>query len=157
MMKVHFVQEKFLRNGGCLMIMHLFFSKGRGRSLMMSDYLVMHPSGPFFTLDNMEYNRAFKIFPELADNDEYVDKFATGSIDVGYYSYFDNSAILAQFERLFKLLQFKKEFQNYTIEIVVDNAKTHTAKAYSLLDFGKSIGTRCATNTIEYIDKHGVK
>jgi hypothetical protein len=53
---------------------------------MMSDYLVMHPSGPFFTLDNMEYNRALKIFPELADDDEYVDKSATGSIDIGYYS-----------------------------------------------------------------------
>lgn len=136
-----------------------FFSKGRGRSLMVSDYLVMHPSGPFFTLDNMEYKRALETFPELAnDNDvNYIEKSATGSIDVGYDMYFDNYTVLAQFERLFKLIQFKKAFKNHTIEIIVDNARTHTAKAYSLLDFGKSIGTRCPTDTIEYVDQQDVR
>ncbi|CAF4606386.1 unnamed protein product [Rotaria sp. Silwood2] len=136
-----------------------FFSKGRGRSVMISDYLVMHPSGPFFTLDNREYNRALQEFPELAnDNDiNYIEKSATGFIDVGYDTYFDNFTILAQFERLFKLIQFKESFKNHKIEIIVDNARTHTAKAYFLLDFGKSIGTRCPIDKIEYFDQQGVK
>lgn len=135
-----------------------FFSKGRGRSVMVSDYLVMHPSGPFFTLNDKEYTKAIELFPELAnDNDtvNYIEKTATGSIDVGYDSYFDNSTVLSQFERLFKLLRFKGEFKNHNIELVVDNATTHTVKPYSVFDFGKSIGTKCTTDTIEYIDSQG--
>ncbi|CAF4648861.1 unnamed protein product, partial [Rotaria sp. Silwood2] len=118
----------------------------------------MHPSGPFFTLKDKEYQQALALYPELDDDVEdvaYVKKTATGSINVGYDSYFDNSTILAQFERLFKLLQFKSEFKNHNIEVIVDNATTHTAKPYSLSDFGKSIGTRCTTDTIEYIDSQG--
>ncbi|CAF3743280.1 unnamed protein product [Rotaria sp. Silwood1] len=41
--------------------------------------------------------------------------------------------------------------------LILDNARTHTAKAYSLLNFGKSIGTRCPTGTIKYADQQGVK
>ena len=55
----------------------------------------------------------------------------------------------------FKLLHFKSEFKNHNIEVIVDNATTHTAKPYSLSDFGKSIGTRCTTDTIEYMDSQG--
>ncbi|CAF4537021.1 unnamed protein product, partial [Rotaria sp. Silwood2] len=98
----------------------------------------MHPSGPFFTLNGKEYQQALALYPELADDVDdvtYVEKTVTGSINVGYDSYFDNSTILAQFERLFKLLQFKSEFKNHNIEVIVDNATTHTAKPYSLSDF----------------------
>lgn len=135
-----------------------FFSKGRGRSLMISDFLVMHPSGPFFTLDSDEYKHAIEVYPDLrtADDINYIEQSATGLIDVGYDSYFDNTTILCQFERLFKMLRFKKQFQNHEIEIIVDNATTHTAKPYSLTDFGKSIDTRCPVDTIEYIDTDGV-
>ena len=132
-----------------------FFSKGHVRSVMISDYLVMHPSGPFFTLNEKEYKEALKLYPELADDVDgvsYVERTVTGSIDVVYDSYFDNSTILTQFERLFKLLQLKSEFKSHNIEIIVDNATIHTAKPYSLSDFGKSIGTKCTTDTIEYID-----
>ena len=47
--------------------------------------------------------------------------------------YFDNSVILFQFEHLFKLLEFKEEYRHCTIEILVDNAKTHTA-LFRILD-----------------------
>ena len=36
----------------------------------------------------------------------------------------------------------------------MDNAKTYTAKAYSLLDFGKFINTRYPTDTLRYADQH---
>ena len=155
MTKVPFGQAKFLQKRWLFSNNTPFFSKGRGRSVMISDYLVMHPSGPFFTLNDKEYQQALALYPELADDVTYVEETATGFINVGYDSYFDNSTLLAQFERLFKLLHFKSEFKNHNIEVIVDNATTHTAKPYSLSDFGKSIGTRCTTDTIEYMDSQG--
>jgi hypothetical protein len=37
-----------------------FFSKSRGRSHMVSDFLVQHPSGPFFQLNEHEWMQAVK-------------------------------------------------------------------------------------------------
>ena len=158
MMKVHSAQEKSLKKSWLFSNTASFFSKGHGRSVMISGHLVMHPSGPFFTLNEKECKEALKFYPELADGVDgvsYVEKTATGCIDVGYDSYFDNSTILTQFERLFKLLQFKSEFKSHNIEVIVDSAITRTAKPYSLSDFGKSIGTKCTVNTIEYIGSQG--
>jgi len=134
-----------------------FFSKGRGRSYMVSDFLVQHPSGPFFSLNEDEWKEAIKKYPNLdqISDVEYVERSATASINIGTDYYFDNNTILEQFERLFQMLQFKKDFQNHDIEIVVDNARTHTAKMYSLNDFGKSVGTRCPVETITYYDENG--
>lgn len=122
-----------------------FYSKGRGRSNMLSDFLVMHQSGPFFQLSPGEYDKALKKYPDLADQQdiEYIERSASVSMHVGSDNYFDNSTILAQFERLFKLLEFKECFKNHRIEIVVNNARTHSARTYNVLDFGKGISTRC--------------
>ena len=40
---------------------------------------------------------------------------------------------------------FKTEYQNHKIEILVDNARIHTAKKYNLSDFGKKweLDARC--------------
>ncbi|CAF2006627.1 unnamed protein product [Rotaria magnacalcarata] len=40
-----------------------FYNKVRGRSIMCSDPLVMHPSGPFFSLTEKEYSEALKTYP----------------------------------------------------------------------------------------------
>lgn len=136
-----------------------FFSKGRGRSYMVSDFLVQHPSGPFFSLNNNEWNKAIKKYPtlgEIADVD-YVERSATASVNIGSDLYFDNSTILEQFERLFQMLEFKEDFKNHDIEVIVDNARTHTAKSYSLYDFGKSVGTRCPVQAIIYFDERGIE
>ncbi|CAF1485272.1 unnamed protein product, partial [Rotaria sordida] len=124
---------------------------------MVSDFLVMHESGLFFQLNPAEYDKALKKYPELnnAQDIDYIERSASASIDVGSDAYFDNSTILAQFERLFKLLEFKECFKNNNIEILVDNARTHSARAYSLLDFGKGISTRCPVNYLEWIDDTG--
>ncbi|CAF3149412.1 unnamed protein product, partial [Rotaria sp. Silwood2] len=122
-----------------------FFSKGRGRSHMVSDFLVSHASGPFFSLSSIEFEEAKIKYPSLllGIDSKYVGYSATAGINVGEHAYFDNEAIIEQFERLFQMLQFKVAFQGHEIEIVVDNARTHSAKEYSLNDFGKGIGTRC--------------
>ena len=126
---------------------------------MISDFLVQHPSGPFFELDPREYDEALKAYPELEHDDmvSYVIRTATGSIDVGGDLYFTNEIVLNQFARLFKMLKFKKAFAGHNIEIVVDNARTHTARSYSSRDFGKSIGTRCPVDTLEFTDSNGSK
>ncbi|CAF3889700.1 unnamed protein product, partial [Rotaria sp. Silwood1] len=128
------------------------FSKDRGRSYMVSDFLVQHPSGPFFSLNDTEWKEAIKKYPTLDQiNDvEYVERSVTASINIGTDYYFDNNTILEQFERLYQMLEFKKEFQNHDIEIIVDNARTHTAKSYSLNDFGKSVGTRCPVEILVF-------
>ena len=124
---------------------------------MVSDFIVMHPSGPFFRLSDEEYQEAISCYPELnEDSDvEFLPGTATGSLAIGTDGYFDNQTVLEQFERLFKLMRFKKEFDDHRIEIIVDNARTHTARAYGLNDFGKTSGTRCPVDTIEYLDEGG--
>jgi hypothetical protein len=42
-----------------------FHSKGRGRSNMISDFLVQHPSAPFFSLSESEYQKALVKYPQL--------------------------------------------------------------------------------------------
>ena len=69
--------------------------------------------------------------------------------------YFDNETILNQFERLFQLLPFKTEYKGHDFEVIVDNARTHSAKEFNLNGFGKKIGTRCPVNSIEFIDDDG--
>ena len=134
-----------------------FFSKGRGQSYMVSDFLVSHPPGPFFSFTRLEFEQATRKYPELLSHTDlsYVQYSATSGIHVGQDAYFNNATILQQFERLFQLLSFKSDFQGHDIEVVVDNARTHTAKEYSIHDFGKGIGTRCPVDYLEFLDDHG--
>ena len=124
---------------------------------MVSDFLVQHPSGPFFELSEDEWKQAINKYKTLATNDDltYLPRTATASVNIGTDGYFDNETILSQFERLFQMLQFKGNYKNHQIEIIVDNARTHTARSYSLQDFGKSIDTRCPVQQIEYVDEYG--
>ena len=74
---------------------------------MISDFLVQHPSGSFFQLNEKEWMNAVRRFPDLLDTDLRYGKYsATITAHLGVDSYFDNSIILLQFERLFKLLNF---------------------------------------------------
>ena len=65
--------------------------------------------------------------------------------------------VLEQFERLMKLIKFKRGYEGHAIEICVDNATTHSSRDYSLHDFGKDIGTRCPVQFIEWIDENNKK
>ncbi|CAF2556502.1 unnamed protein product [Rotaria sp. Silwood2] len=134
-----------------------FFCKGKGRSHMISDFLICHPSGPFFSLSESEFQEASKVYPNLLTDTgiKYIGYSATAGINLGYDVYFDNETILNQFERLFQLLPFKAEYKEHDFEIIVDNARTHSAKEFSLNDFSKGIGTRCRGDSIEFIDDDG--
>ena len=55
------------------------------------------------------------------------------------------------------MLEFKQAYKGHRIEIIVDNARTHTTKMYSLQDFRKGIVALCPTEIIEYVDENGVR
>ena len=95
---------------------------------MVSDFLVQHPTGPYFNLNDDELCDAVKKYPNLLKDSriEYVQRSSTASINVGVDGYFDHETILQQFERLFQMLQLKKDYDNHDIEVLVGNARTHT-------------------------------
>jgi hypothetical protein len=117
---------------------------------MISDFVVQHCSGPFFSLSPKEMELALRKYPQLAapTDLDYVERSATASLHVGYDSYMDNPAVLGQCERIFQMIQFKEAYRGHSIEFVFDNARTHTAKSHSVNDFGKNIGTKCAVDQI---------
>jgi hypothetical protein len=136
-----------------------FFSKGRGRSLMLSDFMVCHPSGSLFYLNEQEWQKAIIKYPDLLQTDyiNYMDRTATAAINVGGDLYFNNETILLQFQRLFQMLEFKFDYKDHQIDILVDNARTHTACQYNINDFGKNVGSRCPVDAIEYYDNNDMK
>ena len=124
---------------------------------MVSDFIVQHPCGPFFSLSDAEFAFTAKKFPSLSNPDGiyYLKNSASAGINVGEEGYFNNEIILAQSEHLFMLLPFKKAFDDHVLEIEVDNARTHAAKAYSINDFSKSIRTQRPVNFIHYFNDDG--
>lgn len=127
---------------------------------MISDFLVQHPSGPFFQLTKTEWSAALRKYNSLLfDNSiNFIERSATAHLNIGTDAYFDNDTVLCQFERLFQMLEFKEDFRDHQIELVVDNATTHTKRLYNINDFGMRVGTRCPVDKIEYIDQeNGVK
>ncbi|CAF4443413.1 unnamed protein product, partial [Rotaria magnacalcarata] len=110
-----------------------FYNKGRGRSIMCSDLLVMHPSGPFFSLTEKEYSEALKTYPNLNDD-----------CDINYEK---NSASAA----------ITLEYKNHNFLCLVDNSRTHTAAEIHLNAFGMRSGTRCPVDKIDYIDDNNKK
>ncbi|CAF4585544.1 unnamed protein product, partial [Rotaria sp. Silwood2] len=100
--------------------------------------------------------RSGEVSPKrCADSDvNYLSRQTTASINIGTDAYFDNDTILEQFERLFLMLEFKQDYKENQIEIIVDNARTRTTKAYSLKEFDKNIRTRFLLEQIEYVDEN---
>jgi hypothetical protein len=107
---------------------------------MVSDFLVSHPSGPFFNLNEAEWSECIEVYPEIKEYTgvNYIERTCTGSITPGQDNYFNNDKVLFQFERLFKMLHFKKDFVDGVkndIAILVENARTHTAQVVHINDF----------------------
>ena len=98
--------------------------------------------------------------PELLESDpilNYFPKSANAWIEPKKDNYFDNLIIIRQFERLFILLKFKKDFYNHKIEVLVDNARTHSAKVYDINLISKSGGTICPYKQLEWKEKGETK
>jgi len=87
----------------------------------------------------------------------YFDKSANAFIEPKKDCYLNCNSILRQFDRLFKLVKFKKSFANYSIETIVDNARTHTAVDYDVNLLSKSPNTNCPYDKIEWIEGDLIK
>ena len=123
---------------------------------MVSNFLVQHPSGPcLFQMWNSSMH-ATNILLSL-----YHMIWTTWNtrllprINVGQDGYFDNNTVLTQFERLLALLSFKRDVKDLEIEVVVDNARTYSAREYSVNDFSKVIDIKCPMDVIEYVGNQG--
>ena len=57
-----------------------------------------------------------------------MSRTGTAIITIGSDAYFDNETMLHQFERLFQMFEFKREYKNHAIEIMVDNPRTCDTK-----------------------------
>jgi hypothetical protein len=115
---------------------YTFFNKGYGQSLMVSDFLVLD-SEPYFELNESEYKLALKKYPDLNNDTFYKKNSASLFMEPGIArdGCVDNQVILQQFERLFKMFQFKKRYKDKHLIIIVDNATTHTCKEYTISYF----------------------
>ena len=51
--------------------------------------------------------------------------------------YFDNSIVLLQFQRLFKLLNFEEDYKNHNVEVLVDNHGYILANHLALMILGE--------------------
>ncbi len=84
-----------------------------------------------------------------------MNKTCTGSIQPAQDKYFNSDTVLNQFERLFKMLEIKKEYYfpvKHTIEIFVDNARTHTAQLVNINDFRLNPNGNCPLEILTFID-----
>ena len=124
---------------------------------MLSDFIVNFPGETYFIHSEDEWNNAIAKYPELLQDKKYFPMTATAAIHPKKDNYFDNDIILEQFERLFKLIQFKEDWKNHKIEVLVDNARTHSALNIDINDFGKGAGTRCEVDLLEWEDENGNK
>ncbi len=136
-----------------------FYNKSRGRNLMFSGFIVAHEHFSYFNLSDEEFKKAAKKYPSLLepqlryDKNSCDDSMNPGASQDGY---FDNDCVLDQFERLFQMLEFKTAFNfpvKNDIEIVVDNARTHTAQTVNLNEFCLKPGGKCAYKTLKWKDE----
>jgi len=79
-------------------------------------FLCQHKYSGLFELNEEEWNSAIECYPELNEPGscfECDNRSANASMESGKNKnvYFDNKAILEQFERLFKMLKFKKNLK----------------------------------------------
>ncbi|CAF4499333.1 unnamed protein product [Rotaria socialis] len=99
---------------------------------MASEFLVMHNSGSFFSLNDKEFKRASNKYPDLNNDSNiiYETQTASATMNIGGNNYFDNETILKQFERLFQLSYFKVAYKDHEFVCLVDNARTHQSSAW---------------------------
>ena len=128
------------------------FNNGRGVSRMISDFIVAQPEMTCFQLT--EYKDALKENPEL-ENESYIERKATSIIEPTINCYFTNETILKQFKQLLISLKYSKIFKdvNYRVDILVDNATTHTKALVDVSMFNKSIDTHCGIDKLYWTNQ----
>ena len=134
------------------------YNKGRGISHMISDFIVSHPDMTTFSLNDEEWNIAIQADPNLDKENElnFIPQTATSIITPSKDNYFDNDCILEQFKRLIILMRFSQVFKsvNFRVDLIVDNATTHTKALVDVSMFGKSTDTACSVDEMIWYDEN---
>ena len=122
---------------------------------MISDFIVAHLEMTCFELSEVGWNKAISEHPEL-NNDSYINKTATAIIEPSKNNYFDNDSILSQFERLLLCMNYSSIFKdnNYRVDILVDNATTHTKALIDAKMFNKGVNTHCGIEKLSWNDEN---
>ncbi len=129
---------------------------------MMSGFLLDVPGMPMLELTQSEYNKAVSSEPFLAEkstfSDFYLDRSATLLITPGKDSYLDNEAVIHQFKRFMILMKHSAFFKkaNFRVDILVDQATTHTKALVDLKMFSKSPNRKCPIDLLKW-EKNGVE
>jgi hypothetical protein len=73
-------------------------------------------------------------------------------ISPGKDNYLDNEAIIEQFKRLFTLMNYSEIIirNGFRVDLLVDNATTHTKALIDISMFAKSINRACPVNEIKW-------
>jgi hypothetical protein len=134
------------------------FNKGRGVSRMISDFIVSHPSMTIFELTDDEWKAACSENSKLTVSDglNIIHKTATSIIEPSKDNYFTNESILKQFEHLITCIKYSSIFKevNYRVDILVDNATTHTKAIIDVSMFNKGKGTNCVVDNLVWLDEN---
>ena len=120
---------------------------------MLSFFTVCSDESSIFQLSESDWNEAVKFQPELNDdgNMNFFPRSASAWIEPGKDNYFNNEDILFQFKRLFLFLKYKKGYEKFDIEILVDYSRTHSTKLYDLNNINKNPSMNLSIyETIEY-------
>ncbi|CAF0931786.1 unnamed protein product [Brachionus calyciflorus] len=99
-------------------------------------------------------------YPELEINDKFINYYprsVNAWIEPKKVSYFDNEVAQKQFKRFFILARFKSSFHNHSIEMIVDNARTHNTKVYDPKLFNKFSGTNCVYQELKWEENNHQK
>lgn len=107
-----------------------FYNKGRGRSIMLSSFIVQHDKCEMFELSEEEFENALKHNPRLLTSDNQINYYpfsANAWIYPKKDNYFNNDAILEQFERFFILLKYKEAFKGDSLYLNIIIIKINIA------------------------------
>lgn len=128
---------------------------------MISDFLTSDLNMPVFVLSEEEWERAISEEKWLVSENRlnFLEKSATSIITPSKDSYFDNDSILEQFKRLFTLMKYSETFRrvDYRVDLLVDNATTHTKRHIDVNMFSKGINKSCPVDYLKWEENSVVK
>ncbi|CAF1082781.1 unnamed protein product [Brachionus calyciflorus] len=128
---------------------------------VISDFITSDPNLPVFELSHTELNKAIESEESILDNSklEFIERSACSIITPSKDNYFDNETILMQFKRLFTMIRYSYALKNvdYRVDLLVDNATTHTKSNVDVNLFGKGINNSSPVQYLTWLDDNGVE
>ncbi|CAF1121717.1 unnamed protein product [Brachionus calyciflorus] len=122
---------------------------------MLSDFITSDPKLLIFELGLNEWEEAIKKEPWVEENSKI--RSATAIISQSKENYFDNTSILEQYKRLISLIKYSSIFKsvNFRVDLLVDNATTHTKCQVDINLFAKSMNRSTPVEFLTWTKSEG--